>query len=116
MASSSSRLRQRRCPSAELGADGVGSGRAWPAAPDGIAEAYGRFLSHARHAWLAALWTFTKAAPPYRVKLKCGCSHDVNNPKSVISIATAPVEARGERSPWGRSELFNIPCGSKEAK
>jgi len=124
MTSSNSRLRQRRCLSAELGVDGNGDGRAWPAdevllvsltrpgatawllatpqaslggegltdflarvapfgcpvpgslirayslpdapfpsillkehaaAPDGIGEAYNRFLSHARHPWLAAL-------------------------------------------------------------
>jgi hypothetical protein len=121
---SNSRLRQRRCLSAELGVDGNGDGRAWPAgevllvaltrpgattwllatpqasmggegltdflarvapfgcpvpgslirayslpdapfpsillkehaaAPDGIGEAYNRFLSHARLPWLAAL-------------------------------------------------------------
>src|SRR5512145_606574 len=129
MASSSSSIRQRRCRSAELGVDGDGNGRAWPAgdvllasvtgpdatawllatpqaslagegltdflgrvapfgcpvpgslirayslpdapfpsillkehdvAPEGIGEAYNRFLAHARHAWLAAL---TEAGP-----------------------------------------------------
>jgi hypothetical protein len=124
MTSSSSRIRQQRCRSAELGVDGNGTGQAWPGgevllvslirrdtaswvlvtpqasmagerltdflarvapfgcpvpgslirayslpdapfpsillqehnnAPDGIGEAYNRFLSHARHPWLAAL-------------------------------------------------------------
>lgn len=124
MTLSSRRLRQRRCRSSELGVDGDGNGRAWPAgeallasvarpgttswlltipqaslagaaltdflgrvapfgcpvpgslirayslpdapfpsillkehegAPDGIGEAYTRFLSHARLPWLAAL-------------------------------------------------------------
>jgi hypothetical protein len=124
MTSSSSRIRQQRCRSAELGVDGNGTGRAWPGgevllvsvigrdatswllatsqaslagerltdflagvapfgcpvpgslirayslpdapfpsillqehndAPDGIGEAYNRFLSHARPLWLAAL-------------------------------------------------------------
>ena len=124
MTSSSSRIRQQRCRSADLGVDGNGTGRAWPGgevllvsvirrdatswllvtsqaslagerltdflagvapfgcpvpgslirayslpdapfpsillqehndAPDGIGEAYNRFLSHARHPWLAAL-------------------------------------------------------------
>lgn len=124
MASSSSSIRQRRCRSADLGVDGHGNGRAWPAgevllasvtrpdatawllatpqaslagegltdflarvapfgcpvpgslirayslpdtpfpsillkehngAPDGIGEAYNRFLSQARRSWLAAL-------------------------------------------------------------
>lgn len=124
MSSKGCRVHQRRCAGTELGVDGAGSGRAWPAgdallasvakpdttywiltipqaalageeltnflarvapfgcpvpgslirayslpdapfpsillkeheaAPDGIAEAYDRFLSHARHAWLAAL-------------------------------------------------------------
>ena len=125
MTSSRSRIRQRQCRSAELGVDGNGNGRTWPAgdvllasvtgpdataysrsrplrplsagegltsflarvapfgcpvpgslirayslpdapfpsillkehdaAPDGIGEAYNRFLSHARRPWLAAL-------------------------------------------------------------